>query len=80
MRCGGGLPLLPFVGQPLIEVADWRLRQVREELCEVCLRIDAMAAAGAGQTTQDGPGLAAFRCGDEQRVLALQGNNKAKLL
>jgi len=62
----------PAVGQPIVELADWRACQVGEQLREVHLRVDAVAAAGAGEGAQDCGGLAASFVADEQAVLAVE--------
>jgi len=61
---GGSLPALPLVRQPLTELAHRRGRQVGQQLREVDLRIDAVAAAGAGEAGEDGGGLAAALVAD----------------
>ena len=45
----GGVGTLPLVGEPLLQLAHRRGGQVGEELCEVELRVDLVATAGAGE-------------------------------
>ncbi|MDZ4779341.1 MAG: hypothetical protein SGJ19_03710, partial [Planctomycetia bacterium] len=57
------LELKPAVRQPIVELADRRGREVGQQLRQVQLRVDVVAAGGAGETAQDGGGLAATsRC------------------
>jgi hypothetical protein len=58
--------LVPLVGQPLIEFADRRRGQVRQQLREVELRVDPVAAAGAGDGTEDGRRFAAAGIADSR--------------
>lgn len=45
--------------------------EAHEQLREVALRVDPVAAAGAGEAREDGGGAPAARLPDEQRVLAI---------
>jgi hypothetical protein len=49
---------LPMVWRPIANLADWRWRQVRQQLRKVMLRINAVPAAGAGQAGKDRRSLA----------------------
>jgi hypothetical protein len=42
-----------MVWQPLVDLANRRGRQVRQQLCDVSLRIDIVPAAGASQAAED---------------------------
>lgn len=53
-----GLILFPLIRQPLHELAHRRVGQVGEQLREIVLWVDLVAAAGAGEGGQDGSGLA----------------------
>lgn len=64
--------MLPLVGQPLVELAHGRGREVGQQLREVQLRIDGMASAGAGEAGQDGGRAAALFVADEQGVFSIQ--------
>jgi hypothetical protein len=44
-------------------------RQVRQQLGEIELGIDLVAAAGTGQAGQDSSGSSASRVADEERIL-----------
>lgn len=44
---------LPLIGQPLGQLAGFEDRQVRQQLGEIELGIDIVAAAGTGQAGQD---------------------------
>lgn len=60
-----------MVGEPSFELADGRGGEAHEELREVALRIDGVAAAGGGEAGEDGGGVAGAFVADEQRVLAV---------
>ena len=47
--------LLPVIGQPSVKLTDRRVGQVVQQLGEIMLRVDVVAAAGAGEA---GPGHA----------------------
>ena len=62
---------LPLIGQPLGQLADMQDRQVRQQLGEIELGIDLVAAAGTGQAGQDSSGSSASRVADEERILSV---------
>ncbi len=62
------LRALPSIGEPGGEIAHGDGRQVGQQLREVELRIDAMAAASRGEAGQDGRGAAAAWVADEKAV------------
>ena len=59
---------LPLIRQPVDQFAFADLRQVRQQLREVQLRVHVVAAAGAGQGGQDRGRSAATRIADEEAV------------
>ncbi len=67
-----GVAGLPGVGEPVVEVAGLRLGEVGEQLREVALRVDVVAAAGACQTGENGTRPAATRATHEQTVPAIE--------
>jgi hypothetical protein len=61
-----GVMDLPLIGQPLGQLADMQDRQVRQQLGEIELGIDIVAAAGTGQAGQDCGSSSASRVADEE--------------
>jgi len=62
----GVLPPLPYVRQPLVELADGRGREVGQKLREI-----ELPTAGAGDRGEDCGGASAAFVADEQEVLPL---------
>lgn len=69
-----GLVYLPLVGQPEGQLADGNYGQIDQQLRDVALRIDIMAAAGTGQAGQDGRSFSTARIADEQAVFPIEHN------
>ena len=65
---------LPLVGQPEGQLVDGNQRQIDQQLCDVALWIDVVAAAGAGQAGQDGRRSSTTRIADEQAILPIKHN------
>jgi hypothetical protein len=65
---------LPLVRQPARQLADGNQRQIDQQLRDVALRIDVMAAAGAGQTGKDGRRSFSTLITGEQAVLPIEHN------
>jgi hypothetical protein len=66
LRCGGvELASQPLIGEPGVELTDGGRGQVGQQLREVNLWVDSMAAAGTGEAGEDGGGLAASLVPDE---------------
>ena len=63
------MALLPFVGQPVSKVAARRPGQICQQLGEIELRVDVVAATSAGDAGQDGGSSSAARIANEQAVL-----------
>src|SRR2546421_2474774 len=61
---------LPLVRQPSIQFAQFRLRQVHQQLREIQLRIDLVPAAGAGQASQNCECATAARVADKKGLLS----------
>ena len=57
---------LPLIGQPLGQLAGLQDRQVRQQLGEIELGIDIVAAAGTGQAGQDRGGSSPARIADKE--------------
>ena len=66
---------LPAIGQPGGQIAHARRRQVDEQLREIDLRVDVVAAAGRSQTGEDGRGPAAARVAHEETVFSDSGRS-----
>jgi len=60
---------LPLIGKPVSQLAGLSLGQIHQQLREVELWIDIMAATGAGETGQDGSSAATAGIANEQGIL-----------
>lgn len=67
-----GVAGLPGVGEPVVEVAGLRFGKICQQLREVALRVDVVAAAGAREAGENGTRPAAARAAHEQTVLAIE--------
>src|ERR1700739_2407561 len=63
---------LPLVRQPGIQFAQFRLRQVHQQLREIQLRINLVPAAGAGQASPNCECATAARVADKKGILSVQ--------
>jgi len=62
---------VPLVGQPEGQLADGNQWQIDQQLRDISLRIDVMAAAGAGQAGKDGRCSSCAQITDEEAAKIL---------
>jgi len=65
---------LPLVRQKLADLADWRRRQVRQQLSQVALGINVVPAACAGQAGKDRGGLATSLIANEKARVSINSH------
>jgi len=64
----------PVVGEPVGQFAFAHLREVRQQLREIQLRVYIVPAASAGQAGQDSPCSAATRISNEEAVFSIEND------